>query len=264
MCTPSACRSIKGFVMFYRVAAGPRFIRSVRAMSFTTRLPSASARTGSVKRFIPFMADRFPCPKPRTLSFDRRAALLAQFSGDHPQDDQQTTERPALCEHFSSQRPGEKRREDRFQRENESDFKRRRAALRCHLNIEDVVVSPYAAALGCLSDEEKALGVTCIDMGGGTTSVAVFFDGELVHIDVLPIGGAHVTSDIARGLVTPINHAERLKTLYGNAIPSTNDDRQLIQVPSVGEEETPEAHTVPRSVLVGIVRPRIEEIFEQV
>jgi cell division protein FtsA len=135
---------------------------------------------------------------------------------------------------------------------------------RCHLNIEDVVVSPYAAALGCISDEEKALGVTCIDMGGGTTSVAVFFDGELVHVDVLPIGGGHVTNDIARGLVTPINHAERLKTLYGNAIPSTNDDRQLIQIPSVGEEETPEAHTVPRSVLVGIVRPRIEEIFEQV
>ncbi len=135
---------------------------------------------------------------------------------------------------------------------------------RCHLDIEGVVVSPYAAALGCLSEEEKALGVTCIDMGGGTTSVAVFFDGELVHTDVLPIGGAHVTKDIARGLVTPLNHAERLKTLYGNAMASANDDRQLIQVPSVGEEETPEAHTVPRSVLVGIVKPRMEEIFELV
>ncbi|MBT6093874.1 MAG: cell division protein FtsA [Rhodospirillaceae bacterium] len=135
---------------------------------------------------------------------------------------------------------------------------------RCHLDLEGVVVSPYAAALGCLSEEEKALGVTCIDMGGGTTSVAVFFDGELVHTDVLPIGGAHVTKDIARGLVTPLNHAERLKTLYGNAMASANDDRQLIQVPSVGEEETPEAHTVPRSVLVGIVKPRMEEIFELV
>jgi cell division protein FtsA len=118
--------------------------------------------------------------------------------------------------------------------------------------------------LGCLSDEEKALGVTCIDMGGGTTSVAVFFDGELVHTDVVPLGGAHVTKDIARGLVTPLNHAERLKTLYGNAMTSANDDRQLIQVPSVGEEETPEAHTLPRSVLIGIVKPRMEEIFELV
>lgn len=135
---------------------------------------------------------------------------------------------------------------------------------RCHLGVEGVVVAPYAAALGCLSDEEKALGVTCIDMGGGTTSVAVFFDGELVHTDVVPLGGAHVTKDIARGLVTPLNHAERLKTLYGNAMTSANDDRQLIQVPSVGEEETPEAHTLPRSVLIGIVKPRMEEIFELV
>jgi len=135
---------------------------------------------------------------------------------------------------------------------------------RCHLDVEHVVVSPYAAALGVLSEEEKALGVTCIDMGGGATSVAVFFDGELVHTDVLPLGGAHVTKDIARGLVTPLNHAERLKTLYGNAMTSANDDRQLIQVPSVGEEETPEAHTVPRSVLIGIVKPRMEEIFELV
>ncbi len=135
---------------------------------------------------------------------------------------------------------------------------------RCHLGVEHVVVSPYAAALGVLSEEEKALGVTCIDMGGGSTSVSVFFDGELVHTDVLPLGGAHVTKDIARGLVTPLNHAERLKTLYGNAMTSANDDRQLIQVPSVGEEETPEAHTVPRSVLIGIVKPRMEEIFELV
>jgi cell division protein FtsA len=135
---------------------------------------------------------------------------------------------------------------------------------RCHLGVEHVVVSPYAAALGVLSEEEKALGVTCIDMGGGSTSVSVFFDGELVHTDVLPLGGAHVTKDIARGLVTPLNHAERLKTLYGNAMTSANDDRQLIQVLSVGEEETPEAHTVPRSVLIGIVKPRMEEIFELV
>ena len=133
---------------------------------------------------------------------------------------------------------------------------------RCHLDIEAVVVSPYAAALGCVSEEEKALGVTCIDMGGETTSVAVFFDGDLVHTDVVPLGGNHITKDIARGMVTPLNHAERLKTLYGNAMPSTNDDRQLIQVPSVGEDESPEINTVPRSVLVGIVRPRVEEIFE--
>ncbi|MBM10248.1 MAG: cell division protein FtsA [Magnetovibrio sp.] len=138
----------------------------------------------------------------------------------------------------------------------------RSVVRRCHLGIEDVVVAPYATALGCLTKEEKSLGVTCIDMGGGSTSFAIFFDGELVHTDSLPLGGEHVTRDIARGLVTSYTHAERMKTLYGNAIPSINDDQQLIQVPSLGEEETPETNTIPRSVLVGIIRPRIEEIFE--
>ena len=137
------------------------------------------------------------------------------------------------------------------------------AVSRCHLAVEDVVVSPYASALGCLSEDEKNMGVTCIDMGGGTTSAAVFFDGELVHSQVLQMGGEHVTNDISRGLVTPLVHAERMKTLFGNALPSVSDDQQLIQVPPMGDELTDEGSTVPRSMLVGIVRPRIEEILEQ-
>ena len=137
------------------------------------------------------------------------------------------------------------------------------AVSRCHLAVEDIVVSPYASALGCLSDDEKKMGATCIDMGGGTTSVAVFFDGELVHSQVLPLGGQHVTNDISRGLVTPLIHAERMKTLYGNALPSVSDDQQVIQVPPMAAEPMDEGSTVPRSMLVGIVRPRIEEIFEK-
>ena len=137
------------------------------------------------------------------------------------------------------------------------------AVSRCHLAVEAIVVSPYASALGCLSDDEKKMGVTCIDMGGGTTSVAVFFDGELVHAQVLPLGGEHVTNDISRGLVTPLIHAERMKTLYGNALPSASDDEQVIQVPLMGDDPMDEGSTVPRSMLVSIVRPRVEEIFEQ-
>jgi len=136
------------------------------------------------------------------------------------------------------------------------------AVSKCHLGLEDVVVSPYASALGCLSDDEKKMGVTCIDMGGGTTSVAVFFDGELVHTDSIRVGGVNVTNDISRGLVTPLVHAERMKTLYANALPSEKDDLQVIQVPAMGDNETGDGNTVPRSMLVGIVRPRIEEIFE--
>ncbi len=133
---------------------------------------------------------------------------------------------------------------------------------RCHLDICGKVVTPYASALSSVSEDEKNLGVTCVDMGGGTTSISVFFDGELVHIDSIPVGGLHVTNDIARGLSTPLVHAERMKTLYGSAIPTPSDDHEIIKVPLIGEEETGETNQVPRSVLVGIIRPRIEETFE--
>ncbi len=133
---------------------------------------------------------------------------------------------------------------------------------RCHLDIETKVVSPYASALACLVKDETQLGVTHIDMGGGTTSIAVFFDGELVHTDSIPVGGVHITNDIARGLTTPLAQAERMKTLYGSAISSPSDDREVIKVPLIGEEGSAETNQVPRSMLVGIIRPRLEETFE--
>jgi len=136
------------------------------------------------------------------------------------------------------------------------------AIARCHLGVQGMVVSSYASALACLVEDEKQMGVTCIDMGGGTTSIAVYFDGELVHTEALPLGGQHITNDIARGLATPLDHAERMKTLYGNAVPSANDDREVIKVPLVGEENSGETNQVPRSMLVGIIRPRAEEIVE--
>lgn len=135
---------------------------------------------------------------------------------------------------------------------------------RCHLEIETKVVSPFASALACLTEDEKKLGVTYIDMGGGTTSIAVFFDGELVHTDCIQVGGNHVTMDIARGLATPLTQAERIKTLHGSAMPSPSDDRETILVPPIGEDAASEPYQVPRSMLVGIVRPRVEETFEMV
>lgn len=135
---------------------------------------------------------------------------------------------------------------------------------RCHLDIEARVVSPYASGLACLVDDERELGVTCIDMGGGTTSIAVFLAGQLVHTEIVPIGGAHVTSDVARGLSTPMAFAERLKTLYGSAIPSPADDREMLKVPLVGESEEGAANQVARSLLNQIIQPRLEETFELV
>jgi len=136
--------------------------------------------------------------------------------------------------------------------------------VRCHLDVDHKVVSPYASGLATLVEDEIQLGATCIDMGGGTTSISVFFDGELVHTDSIPVGGVHVTNDIARGLSTPLGQAERMKTLYGNALGSASDDREVITAPLVGEEKSSEASHIPRSMLVGIIRPRIEEILEMV
>jgi cell division protein FtsA len=135
---------------------------------------------------------------------------------------------------------------------------------RCHLDIETRVASAYAAALACLVEDEKELGVTCIDMGGGTTAIAVFQGGHLVYTDSIPIGGMHVTNDIARGLSTPLTQAERMKTLYGSVIASPSDDREVLKVPLVGEDEDGATNQVPRSMLVQIIQPRLEETFEMV
>lgn len=135
---------------------------------------------------------------------------------------------------------------------------------RCHLEVADIVASPYASALACLVEDEMRMGATCVDIGGGTTGIAVFFDGELVHTDVIPAGGNHITNDIARGLSTPFAHAERMKTLYGTCLPSASDDGEVIQVPLVGEADETGTVQVPRSMLVGIIRPRVEEIIDLV
>jgi len=133
---------------------------------------------------------------------------------------------------------------------------------RCHLSVAGFVLAPYAAGRSVLADDEMELGTTLIDMGGATTSVAVFHGGHLIYGDVLPIGGHHVTKDLARGLSTTIAHAERMKTLYGSALPSIYDDRELISVPVLGERGVDAINKVPRSMLTGIIRPRLEEIFE--
>lgn len=133
-----------------------------------------------------------------------------------------------------------------------------------HLEVESFCASPYASALACLVEDEIDLGCTVIDMGAGTTSIAVFMEGALVYVDAIPIGGAHVTNDIARGLTTPINHAERIKTLFGSAIQSTRDEIDMIDVPQIGEDDSLGPNHVPRSLLTGIIQPRLEETFEMV
>lgn len=133
---------------------------------------------------------------------------------------------------------------------------------RSHLDISAFCLSSYAAGLAVLVEDEMDLGCTVIDMGAGVTSFSVFHSGHLVYADAIPLGGQHVTNDIAAGLTTSIADAERLKALYGGAMASYADENELIDVPRVGEGEHHDLHQVPRSLLVGIIQPRVEEIFE--
>lgn len=131
---------------------------------------------------------------------------------------------------------------------------------RCHLTMKSVTISPYASGLAVLTDDEKDLGVTVIDMGGGITSAAVFRDDKLVHAEALSVGGQTATSDIARGLMTPFEAAERIKMIYGSALHGAHDDTEVIPCPPMGAQDV--LHNEPRSVLTGIVRSRVEETLE--
>ena len=134
---------------------------------------------------------------------------------------------------------------------------------RCQLDVIDCVASSYASGLACLLEDEMDLGVTLIDIGGGSTSVAVFVEGKILYTDLIPYGGTHVTSDIAKGLSTSLAGAERIKALYGGVSVAPSEEREAIDVPQIGSEmDVEEGAPITRSMLVGIIRPRIEEIFE--
>jgi cell division protein FtsA len=133
---------------------------------------------------------------------------------------------------------------------------------RCHLHVDAVVATPYASGLSALVDDEAELGACVIDCGGGTTTLAVFQGGRFVHAEGLAVGGHHITTDIAMGLSTSIQQAERLKTLYGSPLPCPSDDHEFLSVTQVGDDN--EANQVPRAQLVKIIRPRVEEILELV
>jgi cell division protein FtsA len=134
------------------------------------------------------------------------------------------------------------------------------AVERCHLNVEAMVASPYVAGLSVLADDESDLGAAVVDMGAGTTTIAVFSGERFIHADGFALGGMHVTMDIARGLNARIADAERIKTLYGSVLVGASDERDMFAVPSVDDGDVPQF--VSRASLVRIIKPRIEEILE--
>jgi len=135
---------------------------------------------------------------------------------------------------------------------------------RSHVGIEALVASPYVAGLSVLADDEADLGAACIEMGAGTTTIAVFSGGRFVHADGFALGGHHVTMDLARGLNTRIADAERIKAIYGSVLTGGSDERDMISVPPVGDDEREPPQFVTREILTRIIKPRVEEILEMV
>ncbi len=133
-----------------------------------------------------------------------------------------------------------------------------KCANKAGLNVAEICLEPIASAEAVLSTDEKELGVVLVDIGGGTSDVAIFREGSVVHTSVLAIGGNHVTNDISVGLRTPQNEAEKIKVRHGNAFASTVKPDETIEVPGVGGRRS---RVVSRRLLSEIIEPRMEEIF---
>lgn len=129
------------------------------------------------------------------------------------------------------------------------------------ITVRDIVLEPLASAEAVLTPDEKELGVALVDIGGGTTDVAVFVRGSVVHTGVVAMGGNHITNDIAVGLRTSIQDAETIKVTSGCTLTSASPNDPMIEVPSVGARKSRE---VSRSVLTKIIEPRVEEILSLV
>ncbi|OEY86729.1 cell division protein FtsA [Wolbachia pipientis] len=129
------------------------------------------------------------------------------------------------------------------------------------LSITGCVASSYSAGLACLSEDEKELGTAIVDIGGGCTAIGIFKMGKLIYASSIPVGGIHITRDIAYGLCTSIENAERIKILYGSTIVTSIDESEYIKVQN---NESDEPIQVPKSQVINIIRPRVEEILEMV
>ena len=132
---------------------------------------------------------------------------------------------------------------------------------RCGLQVNDIILEPLASSYAVLTDDEKELGVCMIDIGGGTTDIAIFIDGAIRHTTVIPIAGDHVTNDIAVALRIPMQQAEKMKRTYASVLPETVDENEMIQMQSVAQRP---AQQIQRRILANVVHARYEELFSLV
>jgi len=142
-----------------------------------------------------------------------------------------------------------------------------KSVIRAGIEVDDIVLEPLASSKSVLTEDEKELGVILVDIGGGTTDIVVFHEGSIVATYVLPVGGNHVTHDIAIGLRTPISEAEKLKIHYGTTLNPVNNDEEdngrnnYIEVLSASGENKRE---IPRSMLTNVIEPRTSEMYEMI
>lgn len=132
---------------------------------------------------------------------------------------------------------------------------------RCGLEVSDLILQPLASATAVLSDDEKELGVCLVDIGGGTTDVAIYTRGAIRYTAVIPIAGDQITNDIAMALRTPTKEAEDIKLAHGCALAASADPTQMIEVPGVAERSS---RQLSRTTLAEVIEPRVEELFQLV
>jgi cell division protein FtsA len=135
---------------------------------------------------------------------------------------------------------------------------------RCDVEVAGLAASSYVAGLAALVEDEQELGAACIDMGAGTTGISIFLKRHMIYVDSVPLGGEHVTADVAMGLEVPISTAERIKTRFGGVHATGRDDREVIPLGGESGDWDKDSRTTTRSLLIGIMRPRVEEILDEV
>lgn len=135
---------------------------------------------------------------------------------------------------------------------------------RCDLELAGLASSAYVAGISALVEDEQELGAAAVDMGGGATGVSIFMKKHMIYADSVRLGGDHITQDISKGLQVPINVAERIKTFHGGVVATGMDDRELIEIGGDSGDWEKDRRTITRAELIGIMRPRVEEILEDV
>jgi cell division protein FtsA len=218
------------------------------SFSASVALPSGTVRDDDVQRLL--------AGGRQYASRERRAVLHALPTGYRIDDNGDISEPQGMC--------GERLSVD-LHTVTADEVAMRNLMLcveRCHLGVASLVAAPYSSGLSVVTADEAKLGAACIDFGAGTTTLSVIVDGHFIHADAIALGGNGITTDIARTLGAPMEHAERLKTLHGSAFATLSDEREIITYPCVSGMAQGSLNQITKAQLACIVRPRIEEILD--